>query len=266
MYLEYWGFYRPPFENLPDPAFFFLSRGHEEALSRMLYVTRMGKGGALLSGEIGCGKTTLTKVLVQKLSGDRFDIGVLVNPKLAPLEFLQEILYQFCGLKPPDGKGECVRALNERLIENAKQDKHTVLIIDEAQLLSEDNLEELRLLQNFQLNDHHLLTVILVGQPDLMTKIKHMEQIDQRIAIRYHLEPFDLNETVDYIGFRQQKAGREENAFSHEGMERIFDHSQGVPRRINHLCDLALLMGYSQKEKAISPEIIDGVVNDGALC
>lgn len=265
MYLEYWGFGEFPFENVPDPRFFYLSKSHEEALTRLIYAARMRKGGAMLSGEIGCGKTTLTKVYVQQLSSDQFDIGLIINPKLEPVEFLQEVLYQFGINDVPDTKVKCLRILNEKMYENMKQHRETLLIVDEAQLLNESTLEEIRLFLNFQLNDRFLITVILIGQPELMGKIKGIEQLDQRIAIKYHLTPFDFKDTVRYILFRQKKAGRKENIFSKEAIIKVFNYSKGVPRKINNLCDLSLLVSYSKSEKMISQKVIESVINDGAL-
>jgi general secretion pathway protein A len=265
MYLEYWGFKQFPFENVPDPSFFYLSRSHEEGLTRLIYAAKMRKGGAMLSGEIGCGKTTLTKVCVQELSGDKFDIGLIVNPKLEPLEFLQEVLYQFGINDVPETKVKCLRALNDKMLENMKASRETLLIVDEAQLLSQATLEEIRLLLNFQLNDRFLITVILLGQPELKDKIRSIEQLEQRIAIKYHLEPFDFNDTARYVLFRQKKAGRNANVFSKEAIERIYEHTKGVPRKINNLCDLSLLIGFSKSEKVISSHTIESIIKDGAL-
>ena len=265
MYLEYWGFQVLPFENVPDPRFFFLSRTHEEALTRLIYAGKMRKGGAMLSGEIGCGKTTLIKVCIQKLSGDQFDIGVIINPRLEPLEFIQEVLYQFGINDVPETKVKCLQKLNEKMIENVKLNKETLLLVDEAQLLTESNLEEIRLLLNFQLNHRFLMTIILVGQPELKDRIKSLRQLDQRIPIKYHLEPFNSEDTASYIGFRLNKAGRKDNIFSPDAIKKIYDHSKGVPRNVNNLCDLSLLLGYSQSETAINSTIIESVINDGAL-
>ena len=137
MYLKYWGFKVFPFENVPDPDFFYLSKSHEEALTRLIYAAEMRKGGAMLSGEIGCGKTTLSKVYVNELSENRYDIGLIINPKLESKEFLQEILYQFAITDVPNTKVECLRVLNDRMIENMKENRETLLIVDEAQLLDE---------------------------------------------------------------------------------------------------------------------------------
>lgn len=265
MYLEYWGFQVLPFENVPDPRFFFLSKTHEEALTRLIYAGKMRKGGAMLSGEIGCGKTTLIRVCIQKLSKDEFDIGVIINPKLEPLEFIQEILYQFGINEVPETKVKCLQKLNARMIENEKINKETLLIVDEAQLLTEANLEEIRLLLNFQLNHRFLITIMLVGQPEVKSRIKSLQQLDQRIPIKYHLEPFGYEDTASYIGFRLNKAGKKDNIFSTDAIKKIYDHSKGVPRNINNLCDLSLLLGYSQHETSINSTIIESVINDGAL-
>ena len=265
MYLEYWGFQVLPFENVPDPRFFFLSKIHEEALTRLIYAGKMRKGGAMLSGEIGCGKTTLIKVCIQKLSGEKFDIGVVINPRLEPLEFVQEVLYQFGINEVPETKVKCLQKLNEKMIENVKTNKETLLLVDEAQLLTESSLEEIRLFLNFQLNHRFLMTIILVGQPELRDRIKSLKQLDQRIPIKYHLEPFNYEDTAAYISFRMNKAGRKDNIFSTDAVKRIYEHSKGVPRKVNNLCDLSLLLGYSQNEKSINSTLIESVINDGAL-
>ena len=265
MYLEYWRFKEFPFENVPDPAFFYHSKSHEEALTRLIYAAEMRKGGAMLSGEIGCGKTILSKVYVQELSGDRFDIGIIINPKLESKEFLQEVLYQFDITDIPDTKVKCLQVLNDKMIENMKRQKETLLIVDEAQLLNESTFEEIRLLLNFQLNNRFLMTIILLGQPELRDKIKDIEQLDQRIAIKYHLTPFNFEDTVRYIVFRQKKAGKNKTVFSDETVEKIFEHTKGVPRKINNLCDLSLLIGFSTNEKIITHEIVENIISDGAL-
>jgi general secretion pathway protein A len=265
MYLQYWHFQEYPFENVPDPRFFYLSKSHEEALTRLLYAIRMRKGGAVISGDIGCGKTTLAKVCLQELSPDQYDVGLIINPNLSPREFLQEVIYQF-GIDETVGtKLKCLRLMNEKMVQNANEHKETLLMIDEAHLLALDVLEELRLLLNTQMNDRFLITVVLLGQPELMEKIRGLEPLAQRLPIKYHLSPFDLEDSVQYILFRQKKAGREDNAFSRGAMEKIFDSTKGVPRKINNLCDLSLLVGYSKNERQITPEVVEGVINDGAL-
>ena len=265
MYLEYWEFEKFPFENVPDPDFFYLSKTHEEGLTRLIYAAKMRKGGAMLSGDIGCGKTTLTKVYVKKLSVEQFDIGLIINPKLEPLEFLQEVLYQLGMADVPDSKRECLSLLSEKMTENAKAQKDTLLIVDEAQALDESGFEEVRLLLNNQVNGGFTINVILVGQPELRGKIKDMEQLEQRIAIKYHLTPFDQEDTARYITFRQEKAGGKGNVFTPEAMERIYEITEGVPRKINNLCDLSLLIGFSKNGKVVDLQIIEDIMSDGAL-
>jgi type II secretory pathway predicted ATPase ExeA len=265
MYLEYWGYDKFPFENVPDPDFFYLSKTHEEGLTRLVYAANMKKGGAVLSGDIGCGKTTLTKVYIQKLSAERFDIGLIINPNLEPLEFLQEVVYQLGVRDVPDSKRGCLRSLEEKMTENAKAYKETLLIVDEAQALDESGFEEVRLLLNSQVNGRFPINVVLVGQPELRHKIKDMEQLEQRIAIKYHLTPFDQDDTARYVTFRHEKAGGKGNVFTPEAMERIYEITGGVPRKINNLCDLSLLIGFSKNEKLIDLDIIEDVMSDGAL-
>lgn len=265
MYLEYWGFKLFPFENVPDPRFLYLSQSHEEALSRLLYAARMGKGGGMLSGEVGCGKTTLAKACIQELSADKFDMALVVNPRLEPVEFLQEVLYQFGIMDVPDSKVKCWRSLNDKMARNRKEGKETLLLIDEAQLLPEVSLEEIRLLLNAQIEDRFLITVLLFGQPELKDRIRNSPQLDQRIPIKFHLPPLDAQDSEKYIVFRQKKAGRAESAFSPEAIGRIFEHTRGVARKINNLCDLSLLVGYSRGEKLIDANIVESIVQDGAL-
>lgn len=264
MYLEYWGFKKFPFDNVPDPDFFYLSKSHEEGLVRLMYAVEMRKGCAFLSGDIGCGKTTLSKVFMQKISNDGFDVGVISNPCSDPKEFLQDVLYKFGIRKVPTNKVEILRVLNNKLHENRKKKKKTLLVIDEAQLLTEATLEEIRLLLNFQLSNRFLLTIFLLGQPELIDKIKNIKQLEQRIGIRYVLRPFNINETVRYILFRQKKAGGTKNVFSREAIMKIYEYSAGLPRVINNICDLALLVGYGEK-RMISSHIIKDILEDGAI-
>lgn len=265
MYLDHWGFTLLPFENVPDPRFFYHASSHEEALSRMVYAAKMGKGGAMLSGEVGCGKTTLAKVCIQELPVGMFETALVVNPRLEPTEFLQEVLYQFGIPDVPDSKVKCLHLLNDKLRRNYKDGKHSLLFIDEAQMMPEASLEEIRLLLNAQEHDRFLLTLLLFGQPELNSKIKNLPQLDQRIPIRFHLPAFGWEDSAKYIAFRQNRAGRKKNAFTVEAMERIHENSGGVARKINNLCDLALLLGFSKGETVIDANNVEAIVQDGAL-
>jgi type II secretory pathway predicted ATPase ExeA len=262
MYLEYWGLQKFPFENVPDPEFMYYSSEHEEALARLVYAVKRNKGAVLLTGEIGCGKTTLSRVFIQQLANSEFDIGLMTNPSLEPIDFLKEVLYQI-GLNPQSqSKSELLKILNDRMIENMKNNLTTLLIIDEAQLISKETFEEIRLLLNFQLNDRYLLTLVLIGQPELRDIIKGYKQLDQRIAIRYHLNPLNKDNTEKYVVFRLEKAGRTKNIFTAAAMEEIYSYSGGVPRKINNVCDLALLIGFNMKVEKIDIDIIKKVVKD----
>jgi general secretion pathway protein A len=266
MYLDYWGFDRFPFDNVPDPDFFFLSKPHEEGLTRLLYALDRRKGCALLSGDIGCGKTTLSKVLLQRISEERVDFGIISNPCVEPKEFLQDVLYKLNITPVPDSKVEILRLLNQKLTENIEKDMDTLLVVDEAQILTMATLEEIRLLLNFQLSNQFLITIFLLGQPELVAKIKKIKQLDQRIAIRYLLRPFTLEETESYILFREKKAGHKGGGlFSGEAIEILYTYSNGLPRIINNLCDMALLIACGKQRKMVTSDIIRDIISDGTV-
>ena len=265
MYLDYWGFQKFPFDNVPDTDFFFMSKPHKEGLTRLIYAVKRGKGCALLSGHIGCGKTTLSRVFMEKILGERLDIGIISNPCADPTEFLKDVLYQFGVFDAPDTKVDILQVLQNKLIDNMNGGKETLLIVDEAQLLSDTTLEEIRLLLNFQLSSRFLIMVFLVGQPEVFEKIRKNEPLKQRIAIKYSLRPFNLGETKDYILFRQKKASGNGNLFSEDAIETIYEHSEGLPRKINHLCDLAFLVGFGNKAKMISSGIVEDIIDDGTV-
>ena len=263
MYEEYWGLHTLPFENVPDPRFLYRSSQHEEALMRLLYATKSQKGAAMLTGEIGCGKTTLSRAFIQELSSDEYEIGLIANPCLSPTDLLKEILYQLGVEKSVEDKTEMLHTLNEKMLENLNEGKKTIVIIDEAQAIESDTtLEELRLLLNFQLNEKFLVTLILIGQPELRVKVVKIKQLDSRISIRYHLQHLDLNNTIKYIIFRLKVAGLKKNIITKEAVEKIYSYTGGVPREINNICDLALLDGFSTKAELIDSKIIQKLIDD----
>ncbi|MCX7982659.1 MAG: AAA family ATPase [Syntrophales bacterium] len=262
MYLQYWELNRYPFENVPDPNFMFYSTEHKEALVRMTYVIKRMKGAALITGEVGSGKTTLSRVLIQNLPEKEFDIGLITNPSLKPIDFLKEALLELGLETNSDSKTQILNIFNQKLMENMGQGKNTILIVDEAQIIPLETFEEIRLLLNFQLNDRFLLTVLLVGQPELADTIRKLKQLDQRIAIRYHINPLNAEETREYINFRLEKAGKREPIFNPEAIESIFHYSEGIPRKINNICDLSLLLGFTLKAREIDKSIVEKVVED----
>ena len=262
MYLEYWGLQKFPFENAPDPDFMYHSSEHQEALIRLIYAAKRSKGAVLLTGEIGCGKTMLSRVFVQQLSEAEFDIGLMTNPSMEPVDFLKEALYQLGLDAQSNSKQELLKILNDRMLENVKNNRSMLLIVDEAQLVHQSTFEEIRLLLNFQLNDRYLLTLVLMGQPELRDMVRGYKQLDQRIAIRFHLNPLNLLDSGKYIAFRLEKASRKESIFTAAAIEEIYSYSGGVPRKINNICDLSLLIGFSMKADKLDVDIIKKVVKD----
>ncbi len=263
MYGEYWGLTTAPFQNVPDPNFFFLSAQHREALARLLYAVKHNKGAALLVGDVGCGKTTLSRALILQLAEDKYDVGLVTNPSLPGNDFLEEIDLQL-GITPASSnKVTLLRGLNDRLLSNAQEGKETVLIVDEAHSIRDPAVfEELRMLLNFQLNERFLLTLILMAQPEIKEMITRIKQLDQRIAIRFHLKPLDQSETLQYVIYRLQKAGARRNLFSQEALQLVWQHARGVPRSINTLCDLCLLEGYASRAQAVDAALVKRVAGN----
>jgi len=262
MYLDYWKINKYPFENVPDPEFMYYSPEHEEALVRLLYAVKRMKGAALLTGDIGSGKTTLSRVFIQQLPEKEFDIGLITNPSLNALDFIKEVHYQLGLDSISNSKTDLLVILNNHLLDNVNKGRSTLLIIDEAQLIFGETFEEIRLLLNFQMNDRFLMTFLLIGQPELRDMIREYKQLDQRIAIRYHLNPLPRAETANYIRFRLSKTGCDRELFTEKAYDAIYQYSGGIPRKINNVCDLALLIGFSMKAQEIDEPLILKVVRD----
>lgn len=261
MYREHWGLKELPFENVPDPRFFYPSPEHQEALMRLFYAVNNRKGAAMLTGEVGCGKTILSRTLVQDLAGDRYEIGLVANPSLPPLDFLREILYQLGVESDSTSKLDLLHALNDVVVRNLNAGKDTVVLIDEAQAIDDEaTLEELRLLLNFQLNERFLLTLILIGQPELREKVGRIRQLEQRIAIKYHLGPLSPEEMHKYILYRLEKAGIQKEIIVPETFSTIYRATHGIPRDVNNLCDMCLLLGFSSRAQEVDAQIVQKAV------
>lgn len=261
MYTEYWKLTAKPFENSPDPRFLYHSAEHDEALMRLLYAIQGSKGAALLTGEYGCGKTLLMHTIVNELSSGQFNIAYLTNPRWSASELIQEILYQLEITSDGTSRIEMLHSLNDFLFDNVRNGKHTIIIVDEAQIIGDyETFEELRLLLNFQLNDRFLLTLFLVGQPELNDMIKKIPQLNQRIALRYHLKRFSYEDTIAYIQHRLNIAGRNNPIYTEAAFKEIYNYTQGTPRTINNICDLSLVIGFGKHLEQIDADTIIGII------
>ena len=263
MYEAYWELSEPPFDNSPNPKFLYLSPEHEEALVRLAYMVSHRKGCGMLTGEYGCGKTTLSRALIQRLEAERYEIGLLTNPSWTAIDFLREVLYQLGVETEATQKPELLHLLNDTFYRNYQGGRDSVVIVDEAQLIEDDAVfEELRLLLNFQTDNRFLVTLLLIGSPELAVKVRRMKHLDQRITLRYHLNTLDYTHTSNYIAHRLKMAGRAKQLFTEEAIKLIFDFTRGTPREINNLCDVALLVGYSKRVREVGEKIIAEVIKD----
>jgi general secretion pathway protein A len=263
MYEEYWGLKEKPFQNTPDPRFFYKSAEHEETLSRLLYTVEQGLGAGMLTGVFGCGKTVVGNALCDRLPQDKYKIALINNPQVGYVELLRAIVRSLKAVELPTKKTELstdylLEILGGILENNAKDGGETVVIIDEAHVIKDENIfEELRLLLNFQRRDKFLLTLFLFGQPELKQKIEDNKQLEQRIAIKCHLEAFKQQDTYNYIFHRLNVAGRTETVFNAEALKLVHSRSGGIPRRINRICDFSLLVGMHKSAKVIDEEIVE---------
>lgn len=265
MYEEYWNFKEKPFENIAGKKFFYPSSKHEEALMRLIYTVREHKGGAVLIGSYGTGKTTLANALLTELENSVSYAPVFItNPLMNSFDFLKEIVARLGVAFTSDITSlELKHLLESVLRRNFENEKHTVIIIDEAHLIQDkETWEELRLLLNFQLNEQFLLSLILIGQMELSRTIEGMKQLKQRLSMRYHLKPLTEKETCEYIKHRLEVVGATGPIFSEEALRQVFIYSNGNPRDINNICDMALLVGYGNKTKKIEKNIIEEVFKD----
>ncbi|MBI5788248.1 MAG: AAA family ATPase [Candidatus Schekmanbacteria bacterium] len=260
---KYWGLASSPFDTVPNPNLFYFSTTHKEGILRIVYAIKGRKGAAMLTGEVGSGKSTVTRLLIQRLLGLNYDVALINNPTFSGLDFLREIIFQL-GIESTNcDKCLLYRKFNERLLQNSKQGKDTVIFIDEAQAIGDmATFEELRMLLNFHSNDKFLLTLILVGQPNLRNMVAGICQFEQRVAVSYHLEPLPLVDTARYIIYRMEKCGIQTNIFTNNALKLIYQYTSGIPRLINHLCDMCLLSGCLSKAKKIAPDIVEYVISD----
>jgi general secretion pathway protein A len=267
MYHERYGLVRSPFEMTPDPAFLYLGEVHREGLATLGYGVQARKGFVLLTGEIGTGKTTLLHALLSQL--DRETLAAFIfNPRLDPLDFFRMLFDEYGIETPCHTKAEYLLALNRFLIGRLEKNQTTLLIVDEAQNLSADLLEEIRLLSNLETPRSKLIQIMLVGQPELWEMLSRPElrQLRQRIVLRYELRPFSAEETGSYVEERLRLAGYTgKGLFKAAGLRALHELSGGVPRVINILCDGALLLGFARDRNTIGADELREVARDLGL-
>ena len=265
MYEQFYGFTEKPFNTTPDPKFFFPSSKHTEALNSLIYATDQRKGFVVITGEIGAGKTTVCRTLLNKLQLNT-KCAIVTNTHLTSKELITEILDEFEVDYREGTKQRLLSQLNTFLIRQLASDANMVLIIDEAQNLSPKVLEEVRMLSNLETEKEKLIQIILLGQPQLREKLEsiRLEQFKQRIAVYYHLSALNKQETQEYILHRLKlvSANGALNIFSPQAVDSIYENSSGIPRLINLICDSALLSGYIYDTQKITGKIINEVIKE----
>lgn len=265
MYESYYKFKEKPFSLLPDPGFLYLSKNHRMALAMLEYGLMNQAGFTVITGEIGSGKTTLIrKLLIQIESDENIKVGLVSNTHRSFGELLQWILLAFKLEYRGKEKVELYQTLSEFLRREYDMGHRTILIIDEAQNLDIESLEQLRMLSNINADKDQILQLMLIGQPGLrdMLRQPELEQFAQRIAIDFHLRPLDLQGTCDYIRHRLVVAGGDPNLFEAAACVTVHYYTRGVPRLINVLCDTALVCGYADQKARIDADLIHDVVRD----
>lgn len=253
-YLNYYNLTEEPFTITPNPRFLYLSGKHREAMNHLLYGIRERKGFVQFTGEVGSGKTTLCRALLEQLPPERYSTALILNPVLQPDQMMAAIATEF-GL---DVRGkdrfQILQILNYFFLDEMAKDRDVVLIIDEAQNLTAELLEQVRLISNLETDDRKLLQIVLMGQPELRDLLNEhsLRQIRQRITVRYHLSPLRFGEVKEYIRHRLHISGANGSpCFSAAAIWRVFKYSKGIPRLINAVCDKCLLAGFVQQRERI---------------
>ncbi len=262
MYLQHFGLTEPPFRLSPDPHFLFPSKHHSRAKAYMESTVLLQDGFVIITGEIGAGKTTLINSFVEEL-GDDVVLAHVSQTQLSPVQFLQTVLADFGHKAFQKRKAELLDMLNEFLVDQYEQGRKCVLIVDEAQNLSPKVLEEVRLLSGIETTKEKVLRIILAGQPELNAKLEGMEQLTQRVRLRFHLGPLTQEETCDYIKHRLSVAGNPEGSlFKDEVYPLIYRYTGGIPRLVNTLCDTAMLCAFAEEHDDVGVDDIEAALDD----
>jgi len=252
---NFFGFHENPFNNTPDPHFFFMSHQHQEILTNMIFGIERRRGFAVITGEIGAGKTTIARQLLHRLPATT-KTAVILNPNLSAAHLLATIVRDFGVECHGKTKRHYFDALNTFLLNGLEQNQNACLIIDEAQCLNTKVLDEIRMLSNLETSQQKLLQIILMGQPELrgMLERPSLTQLRQRVGVFCHLKALNLDETRDYICYRIERVKKGEGRidFDYEVIEKIYEMSKGIPRLINSLCDRILMSAFSQQTKHIT--------------
>jgi type II secretory pathway predicted ATPase ExeA len=262
VYEQYWGLREKPFRKTPDPRYLFLNETYEEALERLLFAVEEMEL-ALLTGEVGSGKTLLTRALVDR-AGDRYEVGMVLNPRLSPRQFLRTAASELGVLAPRFHSSDLLDQIHARLLELDAGGRSALLIVDEAHLIpGKPTFEEIRLLTNFQLDDRNLVAIVLVGQPELRERLRHRayRALTQRIGVSFHLVPLRVEDTLGYVAHRLAVAGAGagRELFTREALERLHEAAGGIPRVVNHIATQALLEGMARGAARIDAGIIEVV-------
>ncbi len=266
MYTKYFGLREKPFSIAPNPEYVYMSKLHKEALAHLIYGMQEDGCLGLLTGGVGTGKTTICRCLLENIS-ENIDVAVVFNPKISPLDLLRSICKEL-QINSPENVEEnsvYIDKLNEYLLKAHANGRTTVLIIDEAQGLSSEVIEQLRLLTNLETNTHKLLKIVLLGQPELASTLAKpsLAQVNQRVTSRYHLSPLSYEDTVSYVLHRMHIAGGGQNRyFSDKALKILFKTSEGVPRKINLICDRALLGAYAENRAYVDHVTIKQAIKE----
>jgi type II secretory pathway predicted ATPase ExeA len=263
VYEGYWGLREKPFRKTPDPRYLFLNDTYEEALERLVFAVEEVEL-ALLTGEVGSGKTLLTRALVDRL-GDRYEVGMILNPRLPPRQFLKATASELGVAQPHFHTNDLLEQIHDRLLELDGQGRAALLIVDEAHLIpGKPTFEEIRLLTNFQLDDRNLVAIVLVGQPELRERLRHRayRALTQRIGVSFDLVPLAVEDTCDYLAHRLAVAGRPRTIFTEEAVARLHAASGGIPRVLNQLATQALVEGMARGAQRVDGAVAAAVASE----